>query len=84
MIKVFTVSVKIIISLMLSSSVLAGIIALVGFFDPSFSIGLFDMLRQGSFFTWLLLFLATAIIYAILSRLPVGGEPCAPCEPNGS
>lgn len=83
MVNIITVFVKIIVSLILSVSILSGLIALIGFFDPSFSIGLFDLLSQGSFITWLLLALATVITFAALARLPVGREPDTPHEPNG-
>ncbi len=83
MLNIITVFVKIIISLILSGSILAGIIALIGYFDPSFSVGLFDLLKQGSFITWLLLALTTVIVFVTLARLPVGREPDTPGEPNG-
>ncbi len=83
MVKIITIFIKIIVSLILSVSILAGIIALIGYFDPAFSIGLFDLLNQGSFITWLLLALTTMVTFAALARLPVGREPCTPCEPNG-
>ncbi len=83
MVKIITVLVKVIVSLILSGSILAGLIALIGYFDPSFSVGLFDLLGQGSFITWLLLALATAIVFSVLARLPVESEPSAPCKPNG-
>ncbi len=78
MVKIITIFVKIIVSLILSASILAGLIALIGYFDPSFSIGLFDLLKQGSFITWLLLALTTAVTFAVLARLPVGREPGTP------
>lgn len=84
MVKIITIFIKIIVSLILSASIIAGIIALIGYFDPSFSIGLFDLLRQGSFITWLLLALTTAATFAALTRLPVGRESSTPCEPDGN
>lgn len=84
MVKIITIFIKIIVSLILPASIIAGIIALIGYFDPSFSIGLFDLLRQGSFITWLLLALTTAVTFAALARLPVGRESGAPCEPDSN
>ncbi len=83
MVKIITIFIKLIVSLILSVSIIAGLIALIGYFDPSFSIGLFDLLKQGSFITWLLLALTTAVTSAALARLPVGRESSAPCEPDG-
>lgn len=84
MVKIITIFIKIIVSLILSASIIAGIIALIGYFDPSFSIGLFDLLKQGSFITWLLLALTTAATFAALTRLPVGRESSTPCEPDSN
>lgn len=38
------------------------------FMDPAFSVGMLDMLAQGSPMAWLLLGLAATIVYAVLSR----------------
>ena len=58
------------ISLIFSSLILAGALAAFQFFDPTFSLGMFDMLALRSLPAWLLLGLTTAIGYALLSRLP--------------
>lgn len=56
------------------------------FMDPNFSVGMLDMLVQGSPMAWLLLGLATTIVYVALSRLTVfrtiGDRHNEPCKPD--
>lgn len=56
------------------------------FMDPAFSVGMPDMLVQGSPMAWLLLGLAATIIYAVLSRFALfrnlGDRRSTPCRPN--
>ena len=44
--------------------------SLIRYFDPTFSISLFDLLAQFNFTGWLLLALLAGIIFAVLSYLP--------------
>lgn len=68
--KLFSILLRVIISLIFSGLILAGALAAFQFFDPTFSLGMFDMLALRSLPAWLLLGLTTAIGYALLSRLP--------------
>ncbi len=82
MVTYFTVLVRVIASLILAGGILAGIIALAGLLDRSFSIGFFDLLAQGSGITWLLYALATVICYFVLRRIPLARPPDAPRRPD--
>lgn len=61
----------VIISLILSGSMLAGVVAIFRYLDPDFSIGFLDLLTQFSLVAWMVLLLTSAIVYAILTKLPL-------------
>jgi hypothetical protein len=42
--------------------------------EPDFPISLFDLLSQYSVPAWLLLCLSTAVVFVILSKLPIAGH----------
>jgi len=68
-----TFSVKLLISFILSGSILFAGTSLIRYFDPTFSISLFDLLSQVNYSAWLLLALLAGIIFGVLSLLPVFG-----------
>ncbi|MEE8445355.1 MAG: hypothetical protein V3S44_08385, partial [Alphaproteobacteria bacterium] len=82
MVTYFTVLIRVIASLILAGGILAGIIALAGLLDRSFSIGFFDLLAQGSAITWLLYALATVICYFVLRRIPLARPSDARRRPD--
>lgn len=61
-------------------------ISMFHFIDPVFSVGMLDMLVQGSPTAWLLLGLASTIVYAVLSRLTlfrkIGDRQNESCKPD--
>lgn len=83
MLTYFTILFRVIASLILAGGVLAGVIALAGLVDRSFSIGFFDLLAQGSGITWLLYALATVICYFGLRTIPLAKRSGAPRRPDG-
>ena len=64
-------AIKLLISFIIAGSAIFAGTSLLRYFDPTFSIGLFDLLAQINLTAWLLLGLLAGIIYAALSRLPV-------------
>ena len=64
-------AVKLLISFIISGSMIFAGTSLLRYFDPTFSIGLFDLLAQTNLTAWLLLGLLAGIIFAALSVLPV-------------
>lgn len=82
MVAYFTVLIRVIASLILSGGILAGIFALAGLVDRSFSLGFFDLLAQGSGITWLLYALATGICYFVSSKIPLVMRSGAPRRPD--
>lgn len=69
--KYINVTIRAVISFILSGSVLSGGVAIFSYADPGFSISLFSLLSQYSVPAWLLLCLSTAVVFVVLSRLPV-------------
>lgn len=63
--------IKLLISFIISGSLIFAGTSLVRYFDPTFSISLFDLLAQVNLTAWLLLALLAGIIFAGLSILPV-------------
>ncbi len=82
MVAYFTVLIRVIASLILAGGILAGIIALAGLADRSFSFGFFDLLAQGSGITWLLYALATGICYFVSRKIPLAKRSDAPRRPD--
>lgn len=76
--KYYYAAIKLLVSLIISgSSIFAGT-SLIRYFDPTFSISLFDLLAQANLTAWLLLWLLAGMIFACLSILPVfssSGKP---------
>lgn len=69
---------KLLISFIISGSLIFAGTSLVHYFDPTFSISMFDLLAQVNLTAWLLLGLMAGLIFAGLSMLPVfspNGEP---------
>jgi len=69
--KIISISVRVAISLILSGSALSGAVAIFRYADPGFSVSLLDLLLQYSVPAWLLLGLSTAVVFVILSKLPI-------------
>jgi hypothetical protein len=67
----FYTAIKLVISFIISGSVLFAGTSVIRYFDPTFSISLFDLLSQTNFTAWLLLALLAGIIFGVLSLLPV-------------
>ena len=63
-------STKLLISFIISGSILFAGTSVVRYFDPTFSISLFDLLSQTNFTAWLLVALLAGIIFGVLSMLP--------------
>lgn len=63
-------AIKLLISFIISGSLIFAGTSLVRYFDPTFSISLFDLLAQINFAAWLLLALLAGIIFGVLSYLP--------------
>jgi len=63
--------VKLVISFIISGSIIFAGTSLIRYLDPTFSVGLFDLLRQPYPTAWLLLAVLAGMIYAALSFLPV-------------
>ena len=64
-------AVTLLISFLISGSIIFTGTWLVHFFDPTFSISLFDLLEQVNLTAWLLLALLAGIIFGGLSMLPI-------------
>jgi len=64
-------AIKLLISFIVSGSLIFAGTSLIRYFDPTFSISLFDLLAQVNLTAWLLLGLLAGIIFAALSMLPV-------------
>lgn len=68
-------AIKLVLSFILSGSIIFAGTSLIRFFDPTFSVSFFDLLRQISSTAWLLLAVLAGLIYAGLSALPVFSRP---------
>jgi hypothetical protein len=76
--KYYYTAIKLLISLISSGSLIFAGTSLIRYFDPTFSVSLFDLLARVNLTAWLLLALLTGIIFAGLSMLPVfapAGKP---------
>jgi hypothetical protein len=82
----FYVAIKLLISFIISGSILFAGTSVIRYLDPTFSVGLFDLLSQTNFTAWLLLALLAGIIFGVLSLLPVFATAKAPGnkKTNGS
>ena len=70
-------------SLVIALVLMAGISSLFHWVDPGFSLGVFEMLALRSPSAWLLLVLATVIVFVVLSRLGVFGAAAeTDCSPD--
>lgn len=69
--KILSITGRVTISLILSGSMLAGVVAIFRYLDPAFTIDFFDLLAQFSLVTWMVFLLTAAIVFAILTKLPV-------------
>lgn len=65
----FYATIKLLISFIVSGSLIFAGTSLIRYFDPTFSIGLFDLLAQMNPTAWLLLGLLTGMIFVGLSML---------------
>jgi hypothetical protein len=73
--KYYYAAIKLLISFIISGSLIFAGTSLVRYFDPTFTISLFDLLAQVNLTAWLLLGLMAGIIFAGLSMLPVFSSP---------
>ena len=80
--KFFYGAVTLLISFLISGSVIFTGTWLVHYFDPTFSISLFDLLAQVNLTAWLLLALLAGIIFSGLSMLPIFSPARKPKNPN--
>ena len=71
MTKFYYGAVTLLISFLISGSVIFTDAGLVHYFDPTFSINLFDLLAQVNLTAWLLLALLAGTIFGGLSMLPI-------------
>lgn len=69
--KHYYAAIKLLISFIISGSLIFAGISLLRYYDPTFSVGLFDLLAQVNLTAWLLLGLMAGIIFGGLSMLPV-------------
>ncbi len=76
--KYYYAAIKLLISFIISGSMIFAGTSLVHYFDPTFTISLFDLLAQVNLTAWLLLGLMAGIIFAGLSMLPVFSSPGRP------
>jgi len=72
------ISIKLLISFLISGGMLFGGTSLIQYVDPTFSISLFDLLSQVNYSAWLLLALLAGIVFGILLLLPVIVDPVTP------
>lgn len=63
-------AIKLLISFIISWSLIFAGTSLLRYLDPTFSIGLLDLLAQVNLTAWLLLALLAGIVFAGLSTLP--------------
>lgn len=72
-------AIKLLISFIIAGSTIFAGTSLLRFMDPTFSVGLFDLLSQLNPTAWLLLGLLAGLIFAGLSKLPAfsSGEESA-------
>ena len=75
-------AVTLLISFLISGSVIFTGTWLVQYFDPTFSISLFDLLAQVNLTAWLLLALLAGIIFGGLSMLPIFSPARKPKDRN--
>lgn len=73
-------TIKLLISFIISGSLIFAGTSLLRYIDPTFSIGLFDLLAQVNLTAWLLLALMTGMIFGGLSLLPVFSPLKAPAD----
>ena len=64
-------AIKLLVSFIISWSIIFAGTSLLRYFDPEFSVSLFDLLAQANLTAWLLLALLAGIIFGGLSILPV-------------
>ena len=64
-------AIKLFISFIISGSLIFAGMSLIGYFDPTFSISLLDLLAQVNLTAWLLLALMAGIIFGGMSILPI-------------
>lgn len=69
--KHYYAAIKLLISFIISGSLIFAGTSLLRYYDPTFSVGLFDLLAQVNLTAWLLLGLMAGIIFGGLSILPV-------------
>jgi hypothetical protein len=69
-------SIKLLISFIISWSCIFAGTSLIRFLDPTFTVGLSDLLGQGNPTAWLLLALLAGLIFAGLSTLPAFSSAC--------
>jgi hypothetical protein len=62
--------IRIVLSVIISFCIISGIVAVISYADPTFTIGFLDLLRQYSITAWLLLILSSGILFGILTKIP--------------
>lgn len=67
----YNIIIRFFLSLILSFSLIGGVISLITVIDPSFTISLIDLLGQINITAWLLLILCIGITFVLLAKIPV-------------
>lgn len=81
--KVFNLCLRAVLSVIIAGLLMVVVSSLFHWINPDFSIDILDMLVLRSPSAWLLLALATAIVYVALSRLrPFAGTRRGNCSPE--